>query len=356
MIGDSQVTRLEREASEEQAKEFIFIGKSGLRVEGLKGLICEKVFSNPSIEGKFSKVVLWVGGNNADDTYWKSKGTFSPQSVEDSLAEVVMLVTERLGLPVLLLSASRRKGNKGKNIKELNTLINSVAADLVYSNVHICNIYRKLSQEKVKDQNRKRMPTVDWALENDGVHINACAAGVILNYVRQISSSLNWGGHRPGGHVWVDRAVESKPILVQGPECVYSNFFPSKVVIYEISFNCGEQAYQYIKAVDSGDWQAAERIMILTNPFDIKAVGARISVREWTSTSDYKRTLTLLIMGARVEQQVDFREALKSSGRRNFVHTVRDRFWGTSLQLPGRNMYGRCLRHARKLCSGLSLC
>lgn len=311
-----------------------------MRAEGLKQLILEKVFSDTFIQGKFSKVALWVGGNNADETHWRSKSKFSPQLVQESLAEVIILITERTGLPVLLLSASPRKGNKGKNIKQLNMLINCTAADLVYSNVHVCNIYRKLSQEVIVDQNRGKKSTEDWALEDDGVHINTFAANIILKYVRQISSSLDWGGHRPGGHVWVNRAEDRKAILVQGPECVYSNFFQAKLVIYGIGFNCGEQAYQYIKAVDSGDWQTAQRIMLLTNPYEIKAKGASISVRERTRTSAYQRTLTLLIMGARVEQQVDFRNALISSRKVNFIHTVRDQLWGTLLQLPGRNMYG----------------
>lgn len=320
-----------------------------MRVEGLKQLISEKVISNPAMKGCFSKVAIWVGGNNADETYWKSKSMFTSEAVEDSLANVVMFITERTGLPVMLLSASPRRGNKGKNIKVLNRVINSIAVDLDYSNVHVCNIHQKLSREVIIDETRNRQSTVDWALEGDGVHINSCAARIILKYIIQISSSIDAGVHRSGGHIWVDHAAGREPILVHGPESVYSNFFPSKVIIYGIMFNCGEQAYQHIKAVDSGDWQRAERIMLLTNPFEIKAEGAKISVTEWTRNLDYKRTLTLLIMGARVEQQIDFREALINSGKRNFIHTERDQLWGTSGQFSDRNMYGWCLRRARKL-------
>ena len=325
MVGDSQVKKLENAATEVQAKQFIFIGKGGLRAEGLRTLLWEKVFSDSSMKGKFSQIALWVGGNDADETHRRSVTKFQPEAVGDCLAEAVIMASKMTGLPVVLLSASPRKGEKGRHIKKLNMVINSIAEDLVYSNVHICNVHRKLSRKVVMGEDNKRKPTVDWALEADGVHISQDAAGIVLDHIMEITLSFDWGGHRSGGQTWAKHAAGREVILVHGPESLFSNFFPAQLVLCGRTYNCGEQAYQHIKALNSEDWLAAEQIMCLVNPFAIKSAGAKIRATEKTNSIDYKRTLALLIMGTRVAQQVDFREGLIKSGTLNFIHSVRDK-------------------------------
>lgn len=144
-------------------------------------------------------------------------------------------------------------------------------------------------------------------------------------------------------------------IVYRGEKSMFSNFFPAPFLVDDIDFLHVEQYYQHEKALHHNEIKTADRIMQLTNPNRIKALGDSIE----EGSSWVKRRMLVLYDGARAkfEQNLPLQEELlKTSGKQLYEATT-DRYFGCGIgyesnrwelkDWPGENVAGLIIKKVR---------
>lgn len=121
---------------------------------------------------------------------------------------------------------------------------------------------------------------------------------------------------------------------------VYSNWYPSKFVVNNVEFNCGEQFMMYEKARLFGDTASMEAILNEPNPREQKALGKKVKNEKgepWTDADKEKwalaaRDLVYVGLLEKFQQNPHLKNVLENSMELEIVEaSPTDCIWGIGL-------------------------
>ena len=278
-------------------------------------------------------VAVWVGGNDATPLW----GTFCAAEYQQTMIDIVCYIRSVSAAEVMLVSATRRTRDvdPDNNIKKVNLIINDIAQT---HHTLLANAYKKLEK------------SMGNFLKEDGVHITDPAKEIIAKYLLDIQRSKSRQHLEQQGVKWSrkqDQNLQSKKVFVQGPNCPLSNFWTEDLWMEGTKYSSGEQAYQHLKALMTGQILLAYQIMLTLTPYDAKDIGKQVNRRVKADITDIKIAAAKMVLEARVQQQLHFREELMLTGELEIVHNVPDMFWGRMGQ-NGENFFGKLLMTVRE--------
>lgn len=143
------------------------------------------------------------------------------------------------------------------------------------------------------------------------------------------------GGHSPGDDTCDHyTAPLAKVVPFAGASDTLSNFFPCEIKAFGVTHKSSEHAFQYVKAVRSGDIPKANAIQSATTALDAKKIGKTIS--NSTCFESEKLALMTEIIEAKFDQVSAFREALRKAKKSTiFVEATYDDFWASGIDKEG---------------------
>ena len=318
LIGDSQVRGMGKLDS-----NLVTIYKSGAGVEYVEGII------NGLDLGQYEQVAVWVGGNDA-----MPRGSrYNPVMVKEKLTGIVTKIKSKTGAKIILVSATRRAGQAGKNIQQINKIIEQVATE---NNVIVANAYKKLEKE-LKGK----------YLDTGGVHNSTEAKVKVLDCIRNKVQRFKMGDKlKTKSRKWEKRVDGNQKVYVSGEGCRLSMFWTEDVRIGQWEYESGEQGYQHIKAKVTGNHDLAQLIFEAENPQDAKDWGKKVNKVMGGVDNGLKVEILVMVIRARIDQSERFRQELLETGDKVIEHNVRDPFWGI-VDGKGNNMYGKILMRER---------
>ena len=142
-----------------------------------------------------------------------------------------------------------------------------------------------------------------------------------------------------------------------------SNFFPAPITVDGIQYSCSEQYYQVKKAEEHKDYEAADNIMMATDPADMYRFAKKIQSSDRWKTGTCKVIMEKANI-AKFTQNKHLADVLLSTGDKNLVEaSPSDTFWcaGVNLrnilstprdQWPGNNELGKLLMKIRDTLAG----
>ena len=143
-------------------------------------------------------------------------------------------------------------------------------------------------------------------------------------------------GHNPGDEA-CDEYSEPIPNVVPfaGASDVLSNFYPCELKAFGVTHRSSEHAFQYVKAVRSGDIPRANAIQSAPTALDAKRIGKTISASK--SFEDSKLELMTEIIQAKFDQIPKFRESMSKAKKSGsvFVEATYDDYWASGLDKSG---------------------
>lgn len=146
-------------------------------------------------------------------------------------------------------------------------------------------------------------------------------------------------------------------IAFQGETSFLLNFYPCDIIYKGMKYNCSEQAFQYLKLTVCKKEEAAHKIMLLTNPREIKANGDKPpSTKEWEAQKLEKMEEIVL---QKFLQNPNLGRKLCDTGDVPLYESTTNQFWGCGLRLnskqwftgiyPGKNHMGLILAKVRTI-------
>lgn len=138
-------------------------------------------------------------------------------------------------------------------------------------------------------------------------------------------------GHMPGDkECEFFSQDETNVIAFAGQDNCLSNFYPCNINVFGVSHRSAEHAFQYVKAMRSGDIPRATAIQSAKSALDAKKIGKFITSS--TSFTDNQVALMTEIIEAKADQVPAFADALKKYKKSDvFVETTFDDFWASGL-------------------------
>ena len=133
--------------------------------------------------------------------------------------------------------------------------------------------------------------------------------------------------------------VEKQPNMTStcGRDSVLSNFHKCEIDIFGMKHKSSEHAFQYVKAMRSGDLVRANLVRECKTALDAKKVGKLVVPTEQFVTN--QESIMKEILEAKATQVSEFREKLKKSKKGSvFVETTYDDLWGSGLDLMVQNI------------------
>jgi ribA/ribD-fused uncharacterized protein len=141
-----------------------------------------------------------------------------------------------------------------------------------------------------------------------------------------------------------------------------SNFYPTNIMVDDMSYCCTEQFYQSRKAALVGDIQSETSIMMSTNPLEMKRTGDAIVMqpadrKSWDSVKD---SMMKKAVAAKFTQNEVAKQALLNTGTKKLAEASMDKHWGCGKRLrdqdlltsskwkAGKNTMGKILTAIRK--------
>lgn len=132
-----------------------------------------------------------------------------------------------------------------------------------------------------------------------------------------------------------------------------SNWARVNFVHNGVKYNCGEQMMMHLKALLFNDKIVAEKILLTSNPKEIKALGREVKNFDQNTWNDNKYSLVKNGLKSRFEQDYKSKsELLKNKGKIFVEASPFDRIWGigfdeeTALENKddwGENLLGKIL-------------
>lgn len=142
-------------------------------------------------------------------------------------------------------------------------------------------------------------------------------------------------GHNPGDEK-CELYTEADPNIIpfSGKDDILSNFHLNDIKVFGVEHKSSEHAYQYVKAVRSGDIPRATAIQAAPTALDAKQIGNNILASQHFIDSQYN--IMKEIVEAKLAQVQEFYDALKSAPPKAlFVESTYDDFWGSGLNKTG---------------------
>ena len=166
-------------------------------------------------------------------------------------------------------------------------------------------------------------------------------------------------GHKPGEQA-CEHFVDEQPqvITFSGKNNTLSNFYSCDLNIFGLHHKSAEHAFQYVKAMRSGDVPRATAIQSATTALDAKKLGNQVK----PSDSFLAEQVTLMseIVEAKATQCSEFRDSLRNSKKSTvFAESTFDDFWASGLneketqctnsdKWPGKNTLGDIIMKVAK--------
>ena len=321
LIGDSQVRGMGK-----LQQDLVTICMPGARVDHIERMIGRLDL------GQYEEVVVWVGGNDAKPR----EGKFNPDRVKAGFKQIVNKIKAKSGAKIILVSATKRTGGAGNNIKRINKIIERVAQE---TQVYVVNAYVKLERELHGQY-----------LKKDGVHVTTEAKVKVLDCIRNKLARYNIGEQsKVKTRKWEQKLEQFEKVYVRGTSCRLSNFWTEDIRIDGWGYSSGEQAYQHIKALAAGCYELADKIMKAKTSKHAKDLGSEVNTFLVGDQQAMRVRIVERVIAARLDQNPRFRKELKETGKRVVEHNVYDSFWGI-VNGVGENVYGRVLMKYRDWC------
>ena len=161
-------------------------------------------------------------------------------------------------------------------------------------------------------------------------------------------------GHEPGSTKCREYDGKQRDIMAfSGQDDILSNFYPCEINIFGMNHNSAEHAFQYSKAMRSGDVIRAVAIRDSPRAIDAKRIGSQVTVSDqWADT---KKEVMADILDAKYEQIPEFKDKVTKIGKNvTVVEAAFDDYWGSGLNKqgtlktalkswPGQNILGRLI-------------
>ena len=140
----------------------------------------------------------------------------------------------------------------------------------------------------------------------------------------------------------------------------FSNWYPCRIDMDEVVFNCVEQAMMYHKAVLFGDDEAADLILKAETPREQKRLGRSVKGFDQSIWEEHRERIVYEILFAKFSQNPDLQKTLLDTKETILVETSPyDRIWGVGLadddpriydesQWLGLNLLGKLLMRVRE--------
>lgn len=137
--------------------------------------------------------------------------------------------------------------------------------------------------------------------------------------------------HGPGERCEASLEVAQDDVRpIQGKEDVLSNFYPCKISVFGIEAKSAEHAYQYSKAIQKGEIDAAKKILEARNASDAKYQSRFL--KQSASWKAQRDDIMKQVLAAKAEQVPEFKTELIHSGEQKLVETVRNEmYWASGL-------------------------
>ena len=143
-------------------------------------------------------------------------------------------------------------------------------------------------------------------------------------------------GHKPGSNQCKYYDGKQKDILAfSGSEDVLSNFFPCEINAFGMIHDSAEHAFQYSKAMRSGDTLRAAKIREAPTALDAKRIGGQVMVSDqWLDTQE---KVMSDVIESKFKQVKEFQEKLMSIDTKTvtIVEAAYDDVWGAGLDKNG---------------------
>lgn len=164
--------------------------------------------------------------------------------------------------------------------------------------------------------------------------------------------------HSPGDPKCKFYEPQQHVIAFNGEDNVLSNFFPCEINLYGVCHKSAEHAFQYAKAMQCGDLDAAKTILTAEDALSAKRLSDKVRINDqWSTTCEAVMTEVIENKCVQVQQS---REKLRSV-KRNVVlaESTYNDTWGTGLNKtgtentkqqawPGKNPLGHILSKIAK--------
>ena len=151
-------------------------------------------------------------------------------------------------------------------------------------------------------------------------------------------------------------------VKFSGEQCLLSNFSPSVISLYGITFPTSEHCYQTIKAVLFDDFIQAERILSSSNPRKAKnlSIGQNIRGFDFSTWQAVKLPIMAFVLLQKIAQNKLFRQFfLLEPVDSILAENTGDKYWGIGIKLtpeqdvpknpPGQNMLGKMWSIIRRI-------
>ena len=158
-------------------------------------------------------------------------------------------------------------------------------------------------------------------------------------------------GHSPSSEQCKAYTQTNDNVTVfNGADNPLSNFYQSEIKVFGVSHASAEHAFQYVKAMRSGDLVRVQAIQAAPSALDAKKIGKMVVPS--ADFLDHKESLMTEILEAKFTQVPAFRDEIKNSKpNTTYAESTYDDIWGTGLNAsgtthtecgawPGRNRLG----------------
>ena len=119
----------------------------------------------------------------------------------------------------------------------------------------------------------------------------------------------------------------------------FSQWWPSKFMVENFTFNCCEQYMMFKKAMLFGDIKSAAEIMAESNPKNIKLIGRRVKNFDNYIWDQTKRDVVYKGNYYKFTENEELKEILLSTGNKVLVEaSPKDTIWGVGLSVNDENI------------------
>ena len=270
-----------------------------------------------------------TGTDNPDEEVLKVTIKGVPLSVEDSAVKKMLeqfkvsfcsdIKYEKITNPSTLRMTEVLNGNRFVYVKPLKTG-EFIPRSCVCAGIK-CLIYHK-GQPSFK---RSPKCTKCWSNEHFTYQCDS----------EQCCKACKTPGHTPGDEA-CDVYTEADPNIIafSGQDNILSNFHLNEITVFGVEHKSSEHAYQYVKAMRSGDLPRATAIQAAPTALDAKQIGKNVLASQQFIDSQYN--VMKEIVEAKLEQVQEFHDALKNAPQKAlFVESTYDDFWGSGLNKLG---------------------
>ena len=215
----------------------------------------------------------------------------------------------------------------------------------ISENNHVCDEKSRLEREldqTVKELSERHDMIITLEARVECLEGEKCARNVKIAELKQALEAnkdpAEWSGVTHGKN-------GSTTTEFKGPRNILSNMFNSsdfRLKHLGLTFLSSEQLFQWLKAVQNGDDDAADNIINESDPFKAKTLGDNVkTVPGW----DPVKTLTK-VARIKAAQCSDFRDQLLKD-KNTMVEGTLDPFWGKGHDGRGKNTFGNILMQVR---------